>query len=143
MTERRAHLSREHSDEHQTLGVITTMNGDKLWSAHTLELKWEANINNVSCIPTGIYLCKYTRSNRLSASAGHDVFTYEVMNVPHRAGIRFHSANFARQLLGCIALGNSVLDIDGDGVMDIAGSRDAIRKFEEIMNRNDFTLIID
>lgn len=138
-----AHLTREKSDDKQTLGVIATLNGSELWVAKTLELPWKGNANDISCIPTGIYLCRYTRSNRLSNAAGHDVFTYEVLNVPGRAGIRMHSANYFSQLLGCIALGDTLKDINADVELDVLHSGATVAKFVEIMQKQDFTLFID
>jgi hypothetical protein len=51
---------------------------------------------------------------------------WHVLNVPNRTGIRIHSANFSRELEGCIAIGMSTTDIDKDGTMDIKDSRKAI-----------------
>lgn len=143
VTERKAHLTREHSTEKETLGVFSTLNGSQLWVAKSLELPWLKNIHNESCIPAGIYLCRFTRSNRMSLKAGHDVFTYEILNVPNRAGIRIHSASFFHDLLGCVSLGNAAQDIDGDGELDLTGSRDAVAKLVSIMEQQDFTLYID
>ncbi len=96
----------------------------------------------ISCIPEGTYICKYTKSPLFSKNAGRDVFTYAVLNVPKRAGIRIHSANYARQLLGCIALGSGLKDLDLDGQNDIIHSGDTMRKFEAYMNYEDFELTI-
>lgn len=141
--DKKAHLSRELSDEKQTLGVLTCENGTELFVAKTLELKWDKNINDVSCIPTGIYRCIWSRSSRLSTATGHDVFTYEVTGVPGRAGIRIHSANYFFELKGCIALGNVLKDINIDGELDVIHSGDTVAKFNEIMKKEPFTLIID
>jgi len=143
VTERKAHLSRFFGNDKQTLGTLTTMNGSELWVCKTLELAWNKNISNESCIPTGIFLCKWTRSNRLSKAAGHDVYTYEVLNVPNRSGIRIHSANFFYQLLGCIALGDAHKDINADGNLDVIHSGATVGKFNAIMGGHDFTLFID
>ena len=69
-------------------------------------------------------------------------YTYEIQNVPGRSGIRFHSANYYYQLNGCIALGDRLLDINSDGKLDIANSRITITKFEEIMGKKPFKLVI-
>ena len=85
-------ITRITDDGKQTLGTLTVIKDDgQLFVCKTLELPWKENKNNVSCIPKGTYLCKYTRSNRISAEKKKDVFTYEVLNVPNRAGIRIHS----------------------------------------------------
>lgn len=49
-----------------------------------------------------------------------------LLDVPGRDGIRIHSANYARELNGCIALGMSKSDIDGDGNIDIVASKKAM-----------------
>ena len=45
-----------------------------------------------------------------------------------RWGCMLHPANYMRQLLGCIAPGLSLADIDGDGVIDVTSSRAALVK---------------
>lgn len=127
-------------DGKQTLGTLTVILDKELFVCKSLELPWEDNKNNISCIPKGSYLAMYTRSNRLSGAAGHDVFTYEVMNVPGRAGIRIHSANYFFQLLGCIAMGDALKDINIDGELDVIHSGATVGKFNELMNKEDFML---
>lgn len=131
-------LTRTSGDNKQTLGVLT-MDG---FTCKSLELPDKNNASRVSCIPLGTYVCKYTKSPLFSKNAGKDVFTYAVLNVPNRAGIRIHSANYARQLLGCIALGSAHKDIDIDGQLDIIHSGDTMRAFEKHMNYEPFELTI-
>ena len=137
-----AFLNRISPDEKQTLGIMSTNIGSELWVSKSLELGWHDNKNDISCIPIGSYLCRWTRSTRLSNLAGHDIFTYEVVGVPNRAGIRIHSANYFFQLKGCIALGSSTKDINSDGQLDVIHSGATVKRFNEIMNREDFTLIV-
>ncbi len=100
----------------------------------TCERPWKDNENNVSSIPTGSYLCRWTLSPRLKR------FTYEVLNVPGRSGIRIHSANFPSQVLGCIALGQKYGQMDGK--QGVFSSVTAIRQFEIALNKQEFTLEI-
>lgn len=137
---RHAAIVRSHGEK-QTLGTIQTYEPNN-FSGFTLELPWKDNKPDVSCIPDGNYTCRYTQSVRLTEKAGHPVWTYEVLGVPDRSGIRIHSANFFHQLLGCISPGKSELDIDGDGELDMAQSRDAVRELEIAMNHEDFLLHI-
>lgn len=134
-------LTRMPDDGKQTLGTLVVLS-DGGFTCKTLELAWKENRNNISCIPKGEYICKYTRSNRMSQAKGVDFFTYEITNVPNRAGVRIHSANHFHQLLGCIALGNGNKDLDMDGELDVIHSGDTIRAFEEFMGKTDFKLII-
>lgn len=64
----------------------------------TLELPWKDNAPKVSCIPAGLYGVGLTWSNRFKKPM------LEILKVPERAGIRIHNANFAHELLGCVAV---------------------------------------
>mgnify|MGYP001579009667 FL=1 len=68
--------------------------------------------------------------------------TYEIQNVPNRAGIRIHSGNYTRQILGCILLGKTLTDIDGDGIIDVTDSSTTVNEFEKLMKFQSFTLKI-
>ena len=120
----------------ETLGTLTATNGGAIFTCKTLELVWANNAPNISCIPTGTYTVKWTFSPRLLK------FTYEVQNVPKRSGIRFHSANYFSDLLGCIGLGNGLSDLNKDGQLDIINSRITISAFEGFMGKKDFQLTI-
>jgi hypothetical protein len=123
-------LTREPSTMEGTFGKLVV--DDKAW--FTCERPWLLNDNDVSCIPEGSYTCKWTHSPRLNKE------TYEVLDVPKRAGIRIHSANYPSELEGCVALGETVATVLGKkGVFQ---SRDAVGKFNEHMNKEDFTLQI-
>ena len=136
-------LNRFSGNTKQTLGTLSFIKDDgQLFVCKTLELAWKNNQSNISCIPPGSYTCKYTRSNRLSNLKGRDFFTYEVLNVPGRAGIRIHSANHFFQLLGCIALGDAHKDINADSELDVIHSGATITAMEEQLQRKDFRLII-
>lgn len=134
-------LNRYLNDDKQSLGVLVVIKND-LWVAKTLELGWKNNQNSISCIPVGEYICKYTRSNRLSQLTKRDYFTYEVLDVPGRSGIRIHSANYYNQLLGCIALGNALKDLNADTNLDLVHSGATVKAFENVMALQDFELII-
>jgi hypothetical protein len=130
MEMRKIILQRRPSIPCGTFGTIT-INDLVLF---TVELPWKNNENNVSCIPAGTYLCRWTKSPRLKK------FTYEITGVKGRSGIRIHSANFAHQVLGCIALGitNGIME----GKRGVFGSTSAVRKFNEIFKQEDFKLEI-
>jgi hypothetical protein len=127
----------------QTLGTLTvTDETGIIFTCKTLELPDKDNASQVSCIPEGIYDCVYTKSKSFSESQHKDVFTYELKNVPKRAGIRIHSANFFSQLRGCLALGDSHKDINNDGQLDVVHSGQTMRNFEEVMEYKDFEIEI-
>lgn len=123
----------------KTIKLIRTLQNDtgsfgKMDKFFTVELPWKDNANNVSCIPAGRYRCSWTLSPRLKR------YTYEVLNVPGRAGIRIHSGNFPKQFLGCIGLGLSVGVMDGQ--RGVFSSQTAIRQFEAQMQQQSFILEI-
>jgi Family of unknown function (DUF5675) len=136
-------LNRLSDNGTQTLGSLSfVQDNGQVFVCKTLELSWKNNQHDTSCVPEGTYTCSYTRSEKFSAKEGHDVFTYEVLNVPARGGIRIHSANFFSDLLGCVALGGALHDINGDGQQDITDSGNTINAFVNELHKEDFMLLI-
>lgn len=129
---RKVTLTRTIDDGVQTLGNLDTEG----FNCKTLERPYLNNQKNISSIPPGEYKCKYTFSPRFLK------YTYEVLNVPNRSGIRIHSANLVSQLNGCIAIGDSYKDINADGKVDVLNSRATISTFEKFMNYKEFMLVI-
>jgi len=115
----------------QTFGVLRY----KSLKWFSVERPWEENANDISCIPKGKYVCKWTLSPRLKK------YTYEITKVPKRAGIRIHSANFPSQLKGCIAPGKTTGVMDGKRGVFL--SVVAVRELETAMNKQDFELEIN
>ncbi len=131
-TYREVVITRQDDSDKVTPGTLSF----GAWSCKTLELPDKGNASKISCIPKGVYVCEYT------FSPSFQKFTYEIKDVPNRAGIRIHSGNYTRQILGCILLGQSHTDIDKDGIMDVTGSALTISQFEKLMNKEKFTLKI-
>ncbi len=147
-----APLQRQKKDALQVTGTLTF--GDQ--SVFTLE-------KLSTLIAAGTYPCEYTRSNRLSTLATNNFlakhptltiddvpynilnyYTYEILNVPNRSGLRIHPDSFAITLEGCVAPALSLEDINNDGEVDGVSSRMAVDKLETYMNKKPFTLkIID
>lgn len=125
-------LTRGYDDGIQTLGNLSYKN----FTCQTLEKPSKNNQKNISCIPKGTYLCKWTFSPKFLK------YTYEVQKVPARSGIRIHSGNYFFDIEGCILLGDSYKDINKDGKTDVLNSKITIKKFEQFLNKKDFTLII-
>lgn len=137
-------LYRYESSEHGTFGVIFY---NDFW-LFTLELPWKDNKANLSCIPSG----EYEVVRRYSPSFGRE--TYWIKDVPNRNYILIHSANFAgdvelgyqSHLQGCIALGSiTAVAKNKYGKMQkcISRSREAIRRFENFMKKENFKLIVE
>ena len=91
-----------------TRGTLELADGEVL---QTLELEWRDNERNVSCIPAGRHALELYEPHKESLGVGlHDRlgrWCLKVMDVPDRSDILMHVANWAHQLLGCIAVGQS------------------------------------
>jgi len=94
---------------------------------YTLELPWKNNEPNISCIPAGSYIVEKTYSPRFRKKL------WLIKDVPGRSGVRFHAANFVRELEGCIAPGLEKKDIDNDGTIDVMDSRKALDLMNEVL----------
>lgn len=90
----------------------------------TIELPWLLNKARVSAIPVGTYKMVWTYSPAFKRN------TWRLVDVPARDGILIHSANFTRELKGCIAPCLSHSDLDKDGTMDGASSAKALELVE-------------
>lgn len=129
-------LQRLATADDGTLGRLTAPN----FACLTLELPWRENANGLSCIPAGRYLARWTRSPRLRK------YTYEITDVPGRAGIRLHAGNLAGDVrmglvshsLGCPLLGLDVGRLKGQ--LMVTRSKAAVTAFEFTMAGQSFTL---
>jgi len=136
-------INRFSDDGKQTPGSLSfVQDNGHVFLCKTLEIPWMNNHSDTSCIPAGTYNCRFTKSARFTTHAAHDMFTYEVTNIPGRSAIRIHSANFFSDLLDCIALEGALQDINGDGEQDVINSRNTIHAFENELCQQEFTLMI-
>lgn len=122
-------LIRTDKSDRQILGKLFVLdaNGQVLFQCHTLELPWRNNQRQKSCIPAG----RYKIRPRVSQKYGQHL---HILNVPNRDMILIHEANYVHQLLGCIAVGQSVRDLNGDGVPDITSSKLTKARLMEFIN---------
>jgi len=104
----------------QTRGCLYVFDGDRsILNVKTLELPYLNNQKSISCIPPDTYeVRKIIRPNGNIA--------FEVMNVPGRTNILFHSGNYASGVNvdteGCILPGMRFADINADGELDVVQS---------------------
>jgi hypothetical protein len=123
-------LIRLKDDGKQTIGELRVYENEKLvFSCKTLELAYRDNKKGVSCIPKGYYLV--TRRNDKRSK-----FKYEhlhVQHVPNRRYILFHVGNFHFQIQGCVLVGSTFYDLNKDGLLDVANSRNTFQKLMEIV----------
>jgi hypothetical protein len=61
--------------------------------------------------------------------------------VPNRDMILIHFSNFHSDLLGCIAPGKGLKDINNDGRLDVTSSKQAMKEILTVMP-NEFELLI-
>lgn len=125
-------VKRETYESKQATGTLTVEG----FTCKTLERPDLNNQRNISCIPKGEYICKYTFSPKFMK------YTYEVQNVPNRSSIRIHSGNYFFDIQGCILLGSALSDINKDGSKDVINSRITVNKLEQLLGKKDFKLII-
>lgn len=115
-------LLRDIRNEQVTLGELVNPN-DAEFRLFTVELPWLDNRKRISCIPTGLYMVELDFYHRGGYPA------YEVKNVLNRGEIKFHIANYPKDVLGCIGLGLA----RKPSVPMILQSRAAYDKFMEYM----------
>jgi hypothetical protein len=125
-------VTRNELSEIQTIGRLDVVNGDvELFSCMTLELAWNNNLRQISCIPYGEYSCE-----KKEATAAIPYQHITVLNVRDRSGIAIHKANYASQLRGCIAVGDKHVDINKDGNLDVTNSSNTFKKLIDILPNN-------
>lgn len=108
-------IIRLEKGKNETIGVLRLFN--KV-ICYTLELPWNNNQNDISCIPTGSYKCilvKYKEKER-----------WLIQDVPNRTGIFIHEGNKASEIQGCILLGSGIGYLNDDRA--VLGSRNAINE---------------
>lgn len=112
-----AYLIRTYKKEY-TAGVLVAHNehGKILLSCNVLELPWRSNERNVSCIPEGAYAVKQRESKKFGLH-------YHILDVPGRSGILQHPGNYTHQIQGCQLPGQSLTDLNDDGILDVIETR--------------------
>ena len=87
-----------------------TMHYGELPICCTLELPWKQNKSRISCIPTGLYKTVVYQSPTKGK-------VWLLKDVPGRSMIEIHIGNFPKDILGCIAVGDSFFR-DRPGVLN-------------------------
>jgi len=88
-------IERKISSDACTMGYLSINNKTV---CYTLELPWENNAKNISCIPAGSYkgILRYDKS---------DGWRIQLENVPDRDGVQIHMGNYTKQIKGCVLVG--------------------------------------
>lgn len=130
-------LNRAEKSNYQCTGTVgVEIDGETVFSSKSIERGDNDNQARISCIPEGVYPIVLEYSNRFKSDL------WEIKNVVGRSECKFHSANYSRQLNGCVALGLSLVDIDGDGEKDVTSSRKAMSLFHEALKGFKFAILI-
>ncbi len=117
----------------QTIGQFYI---DGIEFCKTLELQWLDNTRSKSCIPEGVY--------KVVKRLAHEKRKYNhfhITNVPGRSYILIHTGNYSSQILGCILVGDKHIDINKDGLLDVANSTATLQKLYDKMP-TEFELVI-
>jgi len=114
----------------------TTIGGSKLiFECKTLEIEWQNNQRNISCVPSGYYNLEFEDSARFGRKL------WELKGVPGRSEAKIHVANYYTQIEGCIAVGDMHTHINDDSHPDVRNSKNTLRRFHEAMEGDNLSTI--
>jgi len=124
-------LLRLETGQAGTFGVLRIA---KTVFCSTLEPPDQLNAKNISCIPTGQYICRRHSSPRFGE-------TFQVDSVPWRSNILFHAGNVSSDTNGCIILGQYPGKLRGDRA--VLNSGDTFKAFMLLLvGQDEFHLTI-
>lgn len=106
---------------------------EKSFSLMTLELPFNDNKENISCIKEGIYHCEEFLSEKFGR-------VFQIMNVDGRKNILIHNGNFLKDTHGCILVGNYHFVKNGKDC--VGDSVNALHKLTYAITQQSFELEI-
>lgn len=130
MGKKRVVVLRCSGNEKSKYGILSVIDDERiLFICRTIE-----NLEKI--FPDGIYPLKLEHSPKFNRDLWE---LYEVTGYPgqparRRAEIKIHNVAYYYQLDGCIGVGASHVDLNGDGINDITSSKDYLNKFMEAMS---------
>jgi hypothetical protein len=118
-----------------TLGRLTceANDGEPLFVCRTIELPDRNNKTRRSRIPNGRYVAEVVTSSPDFDYPHVWIHDEGRVYAAGRAGIKIHVANFARQLEGCVGVGQEFVDLDGDGLLDVTDSEATLKQLVDVM----------
>lgn len=133
-------------DEQTDMGTFGRLHAPALPEPlHVAEPPPRANAVGRSCIPAGVYVCRWHRSPKYG-------WCYQVLDVRGRTRILIHAGNvagdealgFKTHTLGCLLPGaqRGWLTVRGRRQRAVLASRTAVRRLVAAMAEKDFTLEI-
>lgn len=128
---------RQLSNHLQTCGrfILIDEDGDVVFQCVSLELPWNGNKRNTSCIPAGNYSVVKSKSKHFGAD------TFHVNSVPGRTGILIHPGNYTSNTEGCILLGEKFSDINNDEITDVTNSKNTIYQLKQLAENFELTIL--
>lgn len=134
---KKAILIRYESGDQGTFSVL----GASGFNCHVVELPWRDNKCNISCIPTGDYICKLHHSRKFGT-------VYHLQDVQGRTWVLTHSGNVAGDVskgwkthsAGCLIVGKYRGKIGNQKA--VLCSKPTLREFMKIMDGDEFKLTI-
>lgn len=133
----KAKLIRLKQEDKQTLSSLLFFDEVNLkLSVKALELADKENKRSISRIPAGKYTCKIRYSEKYK-------WHFILENVPGRSFILIHFGNYYRDTRGCIIVGNSFTDIDGDGYRDVTSSKKTMKRILRVAPKQFELIVID
>ncbi|PHS20236.1 MAG: hypothetical protein COA86_02790 [Kangiella sp.] len=135
---RKAKLIRFDSSEQGTFSALLI---ESTFFCYFGELPWRNNLQSISCIPAGTYLCKLVESPKF----GH---VYQLQSVPDRTHILIHAGNYVgnkdkgykTNSYGCLLPGSSVGELSNQQA--VTASRYTLKKLMDELDGEDFELTI-
>ena len=95
---------------------------------YLLERPWKDNQPYISCIPANRYLVRWTHSLKFLR------YTWQIMDVPNRSGIRIHPGNTFKDSLGCPLTGLKT-GFASNGDLAVWNSRSSLENWEHLVDR--------
>lgn len=132
-----AYIIRRLDLRDRTLGRLLVFDGAFLrLDLASLELPWKDNARHVSCIPAG----RYRLVPRSTQSRGDHLL---IEGVPGREWILIHRGNYPSDVRGCILVGREHIDINGDKIPDVSGSRSALGQLVQMVAEPTALIVVD
>jgi len=132
-----AYIIRRQKLRDRTLGRMLVFDGLFLrLDLATLELPWKGNAVGESCIPAG----RYRLVPRSTQARGDHLL---IEGVPGREWILIHRGNYPSDVRGCILVGREHIDINGDRIPDVSGSRSALGQLVQVITEPTELIVVD
>lgn len=113
--------------------VYVRAQNETVYECAMIELPDRDNETNISRIPADTYVLEQLESSPAFDYPHFWVHEEGETDAHGRRGIKWHIANFVRQLNGCGAPGERFTDLDRDGVVDVTNSEDTLEELLDVL----------